>query len=150
MFRRLTSASAAVALSSLVALPSAAQDAARSAGGSAFQKRVVFTIPDGSTSMCEAVAVVPPNRRLVIEYASATVQPVPGQDVAGQVRTQVGTDLVFHALTFTRTPSGARAVAGQIVRLYADPGTAVSICIDRSPGAGDVGVIANVSGRLVR
>lgn len=150
MSRRSTFASAAVASLTLVTLPTAAQDAARTGAGTAFQKRVAFTIPDGTPSMCETVAVVPANRRLVIEYASATVKPVPGQDVTGEVRTLVGTELVFHALTFAPTPSGVNAVAGQVVRLYADPGTAVSICINRTPGGNDVGVVANISGRLVR
>lgn len=152
MSRSIALARAASILAVLASTGSAAGlPSARSAEGTPFQKDVAFVVPEGTTSMCEAVTLVPARAGLVIEYASAqvTLPGGSGQQAAGQLRTTVGGELVSHALVLVPAPSGSPVVGGQVVRLYADPGTLVSFCADRDAGTGEANVIVGISGRLV-
>jgi hypothetical protein len=87
----------------------------------------------GSSGETETFTV-PAGKRLVIEYAGAVISRTTTPDLQPndfvQIRTQVGPTTMNHPLVSTRTaivPSSNFTVyfAGQVVKIYADPGTQV-------------------------
>jgi hypothetical protein len=119
------------------------------------------------------IFLVPAGKRLVIEYASAQCNGTYGPGVPGQgtgiypdavtvyLTTQVGNTFVNHFLPFARSNTffnGARELGanfvsvGNVVRLYADPGTNVLASVQRykaGEGVGDLICDVGISGHLV-
>jgi len=96
---------------------------------------------------------VPAGKRLVIEYASADAQMASDQRVKISIRTTLNIFPKIHFLVmhYQGTFSGFDTlVAGQEVRLYADPGTSVAVQVVRlaTSGSGLTATVA-ISGYFV-
>jgi len=118
-----------------------------------FQATVEIKLPNG-TGGENGFVHVPKGKRLVIEYASGEAFLPTGQkglfsvitSLAGQptgIRHYLDSDAMGHF----GAPDYFRA--GQVVRLYADPGTVVMLRIDRDIAKGDGLARMSVSGELV-
>jgi hypothetical protein len=115
-----------------------------------FQQKMNFNLADGFSEVCMPIATVPAGKRLVIEYVSAKVNIPGGQKLrALNVFTNLNGDFAYHFLVPTPTGAFNEYVAGQQVRLYADPNTQVNICASRDTGDGIAPVQATISGYLV-
>jgi hypothetical protein len=126
-----------------------------------FQARMRITLPDGHC--CDnAFVSVPANKRLVIEYASAwTGASSANQNFVYEVGTRVNgaTTHTQHFLPVLQVAnSNTIAIAGQQLRLYADPGPGTVIlrasrgggdCAHPLDGCGDAFVWMTISGHLV-
>jgi hypothetical protein len=121
------------------------------------QHKCVCVITSGTAIATDTVAV-PSGRRLVIEFVSVrTILPT-GQTPEVQIFTGTGglpsgTTSMGHsiALPVTPIPSGASDVyhASQPVRLYADPGSDVTIHVARFQTTGTATFEVTFSGHLV-
>ena len=126
-----------------------------------FQARMRIVLPDGQC--CEnAFVSVPADKRLVIEYASAWSF-APGSqvflyEVGTRVNGQGSHTQHFLPVVQTVFDGNTSAIAGQQVRLYADPGpTSVILRANRSggdcpapqAGCGEATVWMTISGHLV-
>jgi hypothetical protein len=118
----------------------------------AFQATANFSVGPGNSEVCAKIATVPSGKRLVIQYAGATVGPVPsGQSIRHvQLRTRLSAGpSVFHNLTQVMTNAAPEVLIGQEVTIYADPVATVDLCVARLGGtSGTVPVIGTVSGYL--
>ena len=110
------------------------------------------------------IYTVPVNKRLVIEYASMNVCVLPGQSAQFSISTSVGGTSATHYLN-TAPPAaspGSSAIGcnsaaassttavGQQIRLYADPGTTVTVEGARANGVnGNQAFSFSISGYLV-
>jgi hypothetical protein len=119
----------------------------------AFQAAVEITLPNGTGGQNGFVAV-PQGKRLVIEYASGEAFLPTGQKGLFSVITtlQGATTGTRHYLQ--TQPMGKFGApdyfrAGQVVRLYADPGTTVMLRIDRDLATGDGLARMSISGYLL-
>jgi hypothetical protein len=107
---------------------------------------------------------VPLGKRLVIEYASMSVCGLPGVAAQLTISTMISGAFVQHVLNTAPPASspGSSAIGcnsglassntsiGQVVRLYADPGTSVLVEGDRADGvAGNASFSFSMSGYLV-
>jgi len=97
---------------------------------------------------------VPPDKRAVVEYASASVNlPETNHGASGSVRTTIGgTEINHHLPTPIYTPNGGVVVAAATVRLYADPGTEIRMTggtLGNNTEGNNVFVFFTVSGYLV-
>jgi len=80
---------------------------------------------------------VPPKKRLVIENISATHECPVGQEITStQVRTVVNNVIAWHSVFVPKTGNFENKVdvysGGQQVRVYADPGTTVTILVHKN------------------
>jgi hypothetical protein len=118
-----------------------------------FQAAVQIDMPAGTGGQ-NGFVTVPTGKRLVMEYASGEAFMPTGQKCLFSVITTIG-----GASTGTRHYLESNAVgkfgapdyfqAGQVVRLYADPGTTVMLRADRDIAAGDATARLSISGYLV-
>jgi hypothetical protein len=116
----------------------------------AFQASLQFTLGANVSENCPTIAVVPPKKRLVVEYVSATVGPVAyGTSLRFvQLVTQLGAGpLRYHNITQNFVGS-LELLFGQQVKLYADGN--VSVCVARTGLIVDtlLPVTATISGYL--
>ncbi len=112
-----------------------------------------ITLPSGTGGQ-NGFVTVPAKKRLVIEYASGEAFVPTGQKVLFSVITTIG-----GATTGTRHYLDTDALgsfgapdyfrAGQLVRLYADPGTTVMLRAIRDVATGDALARMSISGYLV-
>ena len=118
-----------------------------------FQKVIDFSFPDKTTAELSESFALPRDRRLVIEYVSTTVVVQMRGSIAVQLGTFAGGATVFHTVPlqaqltwreqdgwdFGTEDAGhlmqyrKNHMAGQLVRLYADQGTVVTVRVQRSP-----------------
>jgi hypothetical protein len=136
-----------------------------------FQTTLEFAFPDeGQTTTVEQTFLVPTGQLLVIEYASTTMV----SSRVGGVNVQIGTfasgSTVFHSLPVRDNGNTTRIqdsdtneanagllvrypkniVAGQVVRLYAEPGTVVRVTVERNSFEPLASLQVALSGHLVR
>jgi hypothetical protein len=115
-----------------------------------FQKSLAILIPDGSVGASDEFAV-PAGHRLIIEQVTALAALLP----TGQVvpfffmETNVGGVFASHFFPATSSGQGGTFVGCQQVRLYADPETKARFSAVRTGDAGDVSILATISGYLV-
>jgi hypothetical protein len=125
----------------------------------------IACISPSVTIGCGPVTIytVPAGKRLVIEYASMSACMLPGQTATLTVSTEVGSTLVHHLVNVTPPAAGPGTGAigcnlpaassvtavGQQVRLYADPGTTVTVEGDRNSNTGAANFVFSISGYLV-
>ena len=123
-----------------------------------------LTIDDTSLGIQSVLYKVPSGKRLVIEYGSLDVGcALPGQTFTLSLATNLGGTLVGHSLgaTLPTAPPGTSNIAcngvlassttamGQKSRLYADPGTEVSLTVNRSNRTGVAAIEVAIAGYLV-
>jgi hypothetical protein len=118
-----------------------------------FQAYVSFSIASGSTSSGPIVllGVVPPGKRLVIEYVTMLGESGSGK-MAAWISTTVAGVSAQHYLVLTEQGPlyGVPAfAASQPMRVYADPGTEVTGFVIRSDTTGTADGNISVSGYLV-
>jgi hypothetical protein len=127
----------------------------------AFQDRKRMVIPDAECCG-NAFVDVPAGKRLVIEYASAWSSASGSQPFVYEVGTRLSGQAAhtLHLLPVLQTifDGNTTAIAGQQVRLYADPGPGNVIlragrsgggCSTPLSGCGDATVFMTISGHLV-
>jgi hypothetical protein len=116
----------------------------------AFQAVQQFVLPPNYSEVCASVANIPANKRLVIEYVSASVGPVPsGTQVRFvQLKTSIGKTPALHNISQDFV-GPLELMFGQMVKLYSDYG--VSMCVARVGQIVDtqLPVIATISGYMV-
>lgn len=120
-----------------------------------FQMGFPFTMNSGTQQVFQSFTV-PAGKRLVIEYVSMGSGSVPvGQHLFIIITTTVGAVGAFHFVAVTPQgsippPNAADTfVASQPMRVYADPGTTVTIQMQRDSADGACGPNLTVSGYLV-
>ncbi len=108
----------------------------------------------GGALGCQLSFTVPAGKRLVIEYASMHASIPVGEVAELSIVTSVAGTFVEHVLPLT-PPSvpfaagGLVARVGQVVRLYADPGTVVFVNVGRSGVGSPTNFSVSISGHLV-
>lgn len=109
----------------------------------------------GATGCSTSIFVVPPGKRLVIEYASMQAGIPAGQVALFEIQTIAGgaSGSVEHSFPLS-APSvsgfgGGLTAVGQQVRVYADPGITVNVSGRRNIVAGDARFSFSISGHLV-
>jgi hypothetical protein len=123
------------------------------------------TDPDFGTLGCGpgTFYTVPAGKRLVIEYASMDIGCIlPGQAVTLAITTTTnGVDATHFAMAPAAAGPGVTAIAcnlpsassitavGQVVRLYADAGTFVSVAANRNSNVGQMDATISISGYLM-
>lgn len=111
-----------------------------------FQSLRVFQIANGEREGFSSFSG-PNGKQLVIEYVSA-IQTVPTDDVTFyRIQTTAGGNSVTHYMPPVTV--GGERMLGQQVKLYADPGTEVSVSAFRRSVGGLVTVNLIISGHLV-
>jgi hypothetical protein len=159
--RGFAAAGAVAGLAFLLAAPGGAQESSRSRtvrvkdvdqpARSPFQAKLRIELP-GDQCCQNGFVDVPAGKRLVIEYASALGIAPAGQTFNFEVGTLLNGHLSFdqnHLLpTLQHDPTGT-ATAGQVVRIYADPGPAHVMLRASRSGTGDAVAFMTVSGHLV-
>lgn len=117
----------------------------------AFQASLQFSLGPNFSESCPTIAIVPPKKRLVIEYVSATVGPVPlGSAVRFvQIKSQFGTTPPLYYNISQDFVGSLELNFGQLVKLYADG--LVTMCVARTGNIveSSLPVTAAVSGYLV-
>ena len=120
-----------------------------------FQAEIDFSINDGDAGASGSFTV-PAGKRLVIEYASASVSLPLGQrlDFVQVITASASGPTVSasHFLTpvfVTDDNTNSEVAAAQELRLYADPSTTVSVRTARNSLSGPGSAIISISGHLV-
>jgi hypothetical protein len=117
-----------------------------------FQASANIDLPDGTGGQ-NGFVKVPDGKRLVIEYVSGEAFLPAGQNGVFSVITLVAgqTTGTEHHLATAAVKFGASDIfrAGQVVRLYADPGTTVTLRADRDLAKGAGKARMSLSGQLV-
>jgi hypothetical protein len=118
-----------------------------------FQAAVEINLPPG-TGGENGFVQVPKGKRLVIEYASGEGFLPTGQKCLFSVITSLQGQATGTRHYLESTPMGKFGApdyfrAGQVVRLYADPGTTVMLRADRDVTTGQGLVRMSLSGHLV-
>ena len=118
-----------------------------------FQAAVEITMPNGTEGQ-NGFVTVPAKKHLVIEYASGEAFVPTGQKALFSVITTIGgapTGTRHYLDTDAMGKFGAPDYfrAGQVVRLYADPGTTVMLRAERDFATGDALARISISGYLV-
>ena len=118
-----------------------------------FQAAVELSLPQGTGGQ-NGFVQVPAGKRLVIEYASGVGFLPAGQKCLFSVITslqgqQTGTSHYLESTTVGKFGAPDCFLAGQVVRLYADPETTVMLRADRDLATGQGTVRMSVSGHLV-
>jgi hypothetical protein len=119
-----------------------------------FQRELQITIPAGSNGAAETFTV-PAGKRLVIEYIAATVAVFPGQKGSLRITNTAGGTLASYDLHLEDEGVGFTGFAifrvSQQIRIYADPGSTVTVVVG-SDGATlpvNIGELVTLSGYLV-
>ncbi|HSS50846.1 MAG TPA: hypothetical protein VLX28_18045 [Thermoanaerobaculia bacterium] len=114
-----------------------------------FQASVNIDLPDGTGGQ-NAFVTVPAGKRLVIEYVSGFAFLPAGQNASFSVFTSLAgqTSGTEHILITTKA-LGNDFVTGQVVKLYADPGTTVMLRTDRDLAKGAGKARMSLSGQLI-
>jgi hypothetical protein len=97
------------------------------------------------------IAKVPEGKRLVIEYVSAWLTDI-GEDEFLEISTVLDGKPLRHMVPIARKQEAAgftQHIAGQQVRLYADPGTEVIAAVHRDGLRDGVEISVAISGHLV-
>jgi hypothetical protein len=117
------------------------------------QATVSVNIQDSQTAGQGTLYTVGASKRLVIEYVSMFCPGFVGVGFTGIIGTVVGGVSVGHLVTqipATTVPqSFPQAEAGGPVRLYADPGTSVTLQVSRTDNRVNIGCLFSFSGHLV-
>ena len=118
-----------------------------------FQTTVEIKLPSGTEGQNGSFHV-PKGKRLVLDFASGEAFLPAGQKAVFSVITSLAgqpTGISHYLASTTLGTFGAAEYfgAGQIVRLYADPGTVVMLRVDRDAPTGDGLARMSVSGELV-
>src|SRR5215207_4673536 len=118
-----------------------------------FQSELFLTGVPGSYGALQ-IAQVPAGKRLVIEHVAVSGVTPTGQRIFANLSTGLGSFIAHHPLVVhaqgTNENGEAEFAISQQVRLYADPGTAVTLYATRSSTSGMAVVLyATVSGYLV-
>jgi len=106
----------------------------------------------GIEGACEVKFMVPASKLLVIETVSLDINMQPGQKADALMVAQLGGKLAryFFLPQLQLSANGLDFFTVlQTVRVYADPGTTVSIFGERNAAGGDAGTEAAISGYLV-
>jgi hypothetical protein len=116
-----------------------------------FQAGVTISIDTGMP-IVNGIVAIPTGKRLVLEFISGQVFVPRGQKVLFSVFCRAQDDGVFHYLD--SVPVGAFGnqdcfECGQLVRLYADPGTGVALRVERNPSAGSGSGHMSLSGHFI-
>jgi hypothetical protein len=119
-----------------------------------FQRELQITVPAGSNGVAQTFTV-PAGKRLVIEFVAASLGLFPGQKGILLITTTVGGSIASYDLPLTDQGVGFTGFAGfrtsQMVRIYADPGSTVTVVVG-SDGATfpvAIGELVSLSGYLV-
>jgi hypothetical protein len=120
----------------------AAADAAPRPRKTPFQRDVSISVPAGTLAGSTSFTV-PAGRRLVLEYASGSTRVHVSELVRVEIRTTAGGATVTHVVPpsvyrreFEGTVNPDFVVGfGQALRIYADPGTTVTVLAVRSENA---------------
>ncbi len=118
-----------------------------------FQTNLEIKLPNGTGGQNGSFQV-PAGKRLVIEYASGEAFAPAGQKCLFSVITFLAGQSTGTRHYLESTPLGKFGApdyfrAGQVVRLYADPGTSVTLRVDRDLATGDALARMSISGELV-
>jgi hypothetical protein len=106
------------------------------------------TLTNASNPSSLTLATVPVGKRLVIEFISATCSPTGGGGVVPGPLAIIAPPGV-HYIVLTPGAGVGRAGVGQMMRLYADPGTKVNLTLYPTTNAATVACNAASSGYLV-
>lgn len=114
------------------------------------QKAMQIKLNAGDASQVSTIYTVPAGYHMVVEYASIQGSLPPGQVAGLGVLTTAGGDSVLHFVTMASNPYPTKPLlgAGQVVQLYADPGSEVQIQWWRSDNNGEGELTATISGYL--
>jgi hypothetical protein len=119
-----------------------------------FQRELQIAIPAGSNGASETFTV-PAGKRLVLEYIAATVAVFPGQKGSLRITNTAGGTLASYDLHLEDEGVGFTGFAifrvSQQIRIYADPGSTVTVVVG-SDGATlpvTIGELVTLSGYLV-
>lgn len=121
---------------------------------SPYQDGFGFELANGITTE-RALSPLPADKRLVIEYFSATATVPSGQTGFFFIKTRAGGVTALHTVPAVASfqdsafPGSDLLVAAQSIRLYADAGTSPTVSFRRSSGAGAASYSAFVSGYFV-
>jgi len=116
-----------------------------------FQANFQIFLADGNFYGFQDISI-PANKRLVIEFFSATADVAQGDFPEIDVRTVTGNVISGHFITSSRQGTinnFDQYVVGQTVRLYADPGTQVKIDFSRTMSQGIALFGGTISGYFV-
>jgi len=101
----------------------------------------------------ETIYTVPGDRFLVIEYASARMGfGDRGEKVSWRILTRAGGNPASHYIGVVDnldSDYGEDRKSGKVVKLYADPGTDVTVHAHRAGGSGSIPITFSISGHLV-
>lgn len=120
------------------------------AADQAFQAGATMSLSVG-TEGANGFFKVPSYRRLVIEYASGRASLPAGQKGNFAIFTSLAGATREHWLLGSQALFGATVEprAGEAVRLYADPGTLVTLRFDRDGATGTASASMSIAGRLI-
>jgi hypothetical protein len=104
-------------------------------------------------NFCNATITVPAGKQLIIEYASMSAAIPTGEVAFAKVITFVGGRRATHSLSSSSPATaafiGQLAQVGQLVRLYADPGSTVTFVAERGGPSVLVAFSFSIAGYLV-
>jgi hypothetical protein len=116
-----------------------------------FQRSISFLLQDGDFGDI-ASFTVPDGKRLVIEYASCYIPSPPDHFILDiGTRDSSGTEVVYMLPViqeFNTSDRGHSAIAGQVVKLFSEPGTEVDFQAVRTTSTGTISVFFAISGYL--
>jgi hypothetical protein len=125
--------------------------AAQEAAAQRFQRELELDLANSVNIRSETV-VVPPAKALVIEAVGVHAFVPSGQRLVARIRTTAGGEIA----SYRYAPQLARGtfttddlLATEVTRIYADPGSTVSVIVDRDDDAGDATVEVSLSGHFV-
>ena len=118
-----------------------------------FQTSVEISMPNGTGGQ-NAGFQVPAGKRLVIEYVSGDASMPTGQKCLFSIFTSLagqttGTRHVLETAALGKLGATDHFQTAQVVRLYADPGTAVTLRADRDLATGTATARMSLSGHLI-
>jgi hypothetical protein len=118
-----------------------------------FQAHIEIALPAGTEGQ-NGFVTVPADRRLVIDYVSGEGFVPSGQKCVFSVITSLNgaaSGTTHYLRSVQMGPFGGKDLSqtGELVRLYADPGTTVMLRADRDAPAGDGLARMTLSGHLI-
>ena len=118
-----------------------------------FQISLPLSLPNGTGGQ-NAAFQVPAGKRLVIEYVSGDALMPTGQKCLFSIFTSLagqatGTQHVLETVALGKFGATDQFRTAQVVRLYADPGTNVTLRADRDLATGTATARMSLAGQLV-
>lgn len=116
------------------------------------QSDTVLQMPDVTKDITGTLFHVPLKKRLVIEFVSAEVSILENEKFVMRIQTKLNGAIVNHFMApnfVGKEFNNDIFVVSEQTRLYADPGTDVSIQIHRNAGGGIGDIESSISGYLV-